>query len=88
MSNLKKNGFKIINLDKKKLEKLNIVELIILSKLENSKSEIKRLIKGNGVKMNNELITDEKLIITERLFKHNYIKLSLGKKRHIKVELN
>ena len=75
-------------IDKKKLEKLNIVELIILSKLENSKSEIKRLIKGNGVKMNNELITDEKLIITEQLFKHNYIKLSLGKKRHIKVELN
>ncbi|MDC1279852.1 tyrosine--tRNA ligase [Pelagibacteraceae bacterium] len=69
-------------------EGLNIIDLIILSKLENSKSEIRRLIKGNGVKINNQSITDEKLVITEDLFKENNIKLSLGKKRHIKVELS
>jgi tyrosyl-tRNA synthetase len=69
-------------------EGLNIIELIILSKLENSKSEIRRLIKGNGVKINNQSITDEKLIITQDLFKDNNIKLSLGKKRHVKVELS
>ncbi|MDA9769321.1 tyrosine--tRNA ligase [Candidatus Pelagibacter sp.] len=68
--------------------KINIIDLIILSKLENSKSEIRRLIKGNGVKINNMVISDEKLIITNDLFKDNLIKLSLGKKRHIKVELN
>ncbi len=75
-------------INKKKLEKLDIIDLVILSKLETSKSEIKRLIKGNGIKINNQLITDEKLIITKELFKDNYIKLSLGKKRHVKVELN
>ena len=69
-------------------KKINIVDLIILSKLENSKSEIRRLIKGNGVKINNQPITDEKLIIIKNLFKDNTIKLSLGKKRHIKVELS
>ena len=68
-------------------EKLNIINLIILSKLETSKSEIRRLIKGNGVKINNKLITDEKLIITTALFKNNFLKLSLGKKRHIKIDL-
>ena len=76
-------------INKKQLaERLNIIDLIILSKLESSKSEIRRLIKGNGVKINNQSITDEKLIITQNLFKDNYIKLSLGKKRHIKVELS
>ena len=68
--------------------KINIIDLIILSKLEVSKSEIRRLIKGNGVKINNQPIIDEKLIITKDLFKDNYIKLSLGKKRHIKVEIS
>ena len=71
------------------LEKnLNIVDLVLLSKLENSKSEVRRLIKGNGVKINNQLIIDEKLIITHDLFRDNNIKLSLGKKRHIKVQLS
>jgi len=69
-------------------EKLTIIDLIILSKLESSKSEIKRLINGNGVKINNQVITNEKLIVTKDLFKNNLIKLSLGKKRHIKVQIN
>ena len=66
-------------------EKITIIDLIILSKLENSKSEIRRLIKGNGVRVNNQVITDEKLIISKQLFQNNLIKLSLGKKRHVKV---
>ena len=65
---------------------LTIIDLIIMSKLETSKSEIKRLIKGKGVKINNKTIDNEKLIISQKLFKENIIKLSLGKKRHIKVE--
>ena len=69
-------------------ENLSIVDLIILSKLEKSKSEIRRLIKGSGVRINNQIINDEKLIINEKLFEDNTIKLSLGKKRHIKVEIN
>ncbi|MDC1159727.1 tyrosine--tRNA ligase [Candidatus Pelagibacter sp.] len=78
-----------ISINKNQLNKnLNIIDLVVLSKLENSKSEIRRLIKGNGIKINNQSITDEKLIITQELFKNNNIKLSLGKKRHIKVELS
>ena len=68
-------------------KKLNILDLIILSKLENSKSEVRRLIKGNAVKINNEVISDEKRTISEEFFKNNFLKLSLGKKRHIKIEL-
>ena len=58
------------------------------SKLENSKSEIKRIIKNRGVKINNLSIDDEKLLVTNKLFNDKKsFKLSLGKKRHLKVEL-
>ncbi len=78
-----------ISINKKQLnEKMSIIDLIILSKLEISKSEIRRLIKSNGIRINNQIIADEKLIITKELFKNNLIKLSLGKKRHLKVELS
>ncbi len=68
-------------------EKMTVIDLIVLSKLESSKSEIRRLIKGNGIRINNKVIVDEKLIVTKDLFQLNLIKLSLGKKKHIKVEL-
>ena len=78
-----------VKIDKKKLkEKFNIIDLIITSNLEKSKSEIRRLIKGNAIKINNNLVKDEKLIIDEKLFEENYLKLSIGKKKHIKIELD
>ena len=78
-----------VNIHSNKIEeKINIVDLVLLSKLENSKSEIRRLIKGNAVKINDDVISDEKFEINKNLFKDNYLKLSLGKKRHIKIELN
>ena len=87
--NLTGSGLPTISIIQKKLsEKINIIDLVVLSKLENSKSEIRRLIKGNCIKINNQVINDEKFIITRELFNENFIKLSLGKKRHIKVKLN
>ena len=77
-----------IKLKKDVNNELNIIDLIILSKLEKSKSEIRRLIKGNAIKLDDQLITDEKLIIFNELFHNGYLKLSIGKKRHIKIELN
>ncbi len=78
-----------ISISKKQLkEKFTVMDLIILSKLEGSKSEIRRLIKGNGIRINNLVIADEKLILTNDLFQNNLIKLSLGKKRHLKVKLS
>ena len=77
-----------IQINKQMLDNnINILDLVILSKLESSKSEIRRLIKGNGIKINSKAISDEKFLITESLFKDSLIKLSLGKKKHIKVEL-
>ena len=63
---------------------VTLIDLIILSKLENSKSEIRRLIKGNGIKINYHSTTKIDYYWKE---KNSSIKLSLGKKRHIKVEI-
>ena len=82
-ANLPAVKIKLEDLDKQ----ISIIELIILSKLESSKSEIRRLFKGNAIKINDKLVEDEKLIISDRLFNENYLKLSIGKKRHIKIEL-
>tara|TARA_B100001057_G_scaffold464355_1_gene519464 strand:+ start:1882 stop:3111 length:1230 start_codon:yes stop_codon:yes gene_type:complete len=68
-------------------QNINIIELILMSKMEKSKSEIRRLIKGNAIKINNEIINDDKFIITEFLFEKKFVKLSIGKKRHLKIEL-
>jgi len=78
-----------IKLSKRDLDKnINIIDLIIFSKLESSKSEIRRLIKGNAIKINNKIVEDEKFIIDQKLFDKNYFKLSIGKKRHLKIQLN
>jgi len=68
-------------------KQISILDLIILSKLEKSKSEIRRLLNGNAIKINDQLINDEKLIVKNDLFNDNYLKLSIGKKRHIKIIL-
>ena len=67
---------------------INIVDLILMSKMENSKSEIRRLIKSNGIRINNKTITDDKFLINEMFNKDNFLKISIGKKRHLKIKLN
>jgi len=67
---------------------ISIVDLILASKFEKSKSEIRRLIKGNAVKLNNEVVKDDNFLINQKLLDKNFIKLSIGKKRHCKIELN
>ena len=77
-----------IGLSKTKLNKnISIIDLVILAKFEKSKSEVRRLIKGKAVKINNQIVEDEKFQITDKIFNDNYLKLSIGKKRHIRIQL-
>ena len=77
-----------IGLSKTKLNKnISIIDLVILAKFEKSKSEVRRLIKGKAVKINNQIVEDEKFQITDKIFNDNYLKLSVGKKRHIRIRL-
>ena len=70
------------------LNGINIIDIVFHSKLTNSKSEIRRMIKNNGLRINNEIITDEKKIINQQSFnKDNNIKISHGKKQHVIVKI-
>ena len=78
-----------IDIQLKDASSINIIDLIIFSKIENSKSEIRRLIKAKGIKINNETVNDEKFLIQKKLFdKDSFLKLSIGKKKHLKIKLS
>ena len=81
-------GLPVIKLSKNKLESKNISDLILETKLESSKSEIKRLIKNNGIKINNFKIKEDLQVSKIDLNKKNFFKLSIGKKKHFKIEIN
>jgi tyrosyl-tRNA synthetase len=54
--------------------------------LANSNGEARRLIKGNGARLNDIIITDEtQLISSKDKNQKNLIKLSAGKKRHVLI---
>ena len=82
------------NIPERKIEKkiiiqgINIIELIFQNNLAQSKSEARRILKNNGVKINDITVNDEKKIVNiEDLQENNFIKLSIGKKNHIKVKV-
>jgi len=73
-----------------------LVDLLVDAKLASSKSEARRLIQGLGVKCDDELVTDEnrKLTANDLALDYkvggsdgNWIKLSVGKKKHALVKI-
>tara|TARA_Y200000002_G_scaffold202578_1_gene167134 strand:+ start:7 stop:1239 length:1233 start_codon:yes stop_codon:yes gene_type:complete len=78
-----------IKFTKKEIESgINLIDLVIASKLLNSKSEVRRTIKNRGIKINNEIVDDEKLIVSKEYFdKENFLKLSHGKKKHVIIKI-
>lgn len=79
----------VIKVKKNSLTKgINILDLVLLTTLANSKGEIRRIIKNNGLKINNEVVTDETKIIDQNNFdQNNNMKVSHGKKQHIIVKI-
>ena len=67
---------------------VNILDLVLQSKLAISKGEVRRMIKNNGLKINNELVTDESKIIDQDNFDNeNNMKVSHGKKQHVILKI-
>ena len=67
---------------------INILDLVLQTKLANSKSEIRRMIKNNGLRINNEIMTDEtKIIDQSNVVENNSLKVSHGKKQHVIVKI-
>ena len=78
-------NIKIKDLNKNDIYLTDLVQKMNFSK---SKSEAKRLIKGGGVKINNQLIKDINLKIKQNIFKEkNTAQISCGKKKFGLIKL-
>jgi tyrosyl-tRNA synthetase len=67
---------------------LGVLNAFVKAGLVASTGEARRQIKSGGVRINDEVITDERRIITEKDFADAGVaKLSLGKKKHILLQL-
>ena len=79
----------LIKLKKNDIAKgINILDLVLLTKLANSKGEIRRMIKNNGLKINNDTINDETKILNQDSFdENNIMKVSHGKKQHVIIKI-
>tara|TARA_Y100001970_G_C14183455_1_gene831150 strand:+ start:526 stop:1767 length:1242 start_codon:yes stop_codon:yes gene_type:complete len=66
---------------------ISFIDLLSSNNIVSSKSEARRAIKGNGLKINDQLIQDEKKIIYNNdLNKNKNIKVSYGKKKHFIIK--
>ncbi len=79
----------IVNIKKEIAKKgVNIIDLVILSKLSTSKSEVRRIIKNRGIRLNNEIVENEKeKILISDFNKDKHAKLSHGKKKHVIIKI-
>jgi len=62
---------------------IKILDLLSSNKIMSSKSEARRAIKSNALKINNEILTEENKIVQLNDFKNEkFLKISFGKKKH------
>jgi len=63
----------------------NVIDVLMLSGIFDSKSETKRLIEQNGVSINGEKVKSIVMIITEDMLEDNALLIQKGKKKFIKM---
>ena len=66
---------------------INILNFLSENKIMSSKSEARRTINNNGIKINNIVVTNEKKIIEKVDFKQKILKISYGKKKHYLIKI-
>tara|TARA_A100001015_G_scaffold320724_1_gene448200 strand:- start:719 stop:1957 length:1239 start_codon:yes stop_codon:yes gene_type:complete len=66
---------------------INILDFVANNKILPSKSEARRAIANKGLKINEFIIEDEKLILKKKDFINGILKFSHGKKKHFLVKI-
>ena len=62
--------------------KLKLIDALRVLDFVKSNGEARRLIKGNGAKINDIVINDENYILSIKDFEDSKVKISSGKKKH------
>ena len=65
-------------------EGVTLIDLFIRLEFAKSKSEVRRLVKGGGARLNGEKVEDAELVVSAATFEGDAkeLKLSSGKKKH------
>ena len=66
---------------------ISLLNLLADNDIVISKSEARRIINNNGVKINDVTVDDEKKIILAKDFRNKILKISCGKKKHFLVKI-
>ena len=62
---------------------LGVLNAFVTAGLVASTSEARRQIKGGALRVNDEAVTDDKMMLTRTALNDGVVKLSMGKKRHV-----
>ena len=77
-----------IKVESSELKKgLDLLDFLNKNKITPSKSEARRVISNKGLRINNDIISDEKKKIKLDDFKNKILKISFGKKKHYIVKI-
>lgn len=84
------SGMPTLQLDADSIEdEVYIYDLIVKMKFASSKTESRKLIRGNGVKLNKEIVRDEmQSLKLKDLIDANETVISVGKKKYFNVKVN
>ena len=63
-----------------------VFELLVMAGFAASNGEARKLIQGNGVRLNDDVVADDKARVTSAQLKDGFAKLSKGKKQHVLVK--
>jgi tyrosyl-tRNA synthetase len=63
--------------------RVRLIDAVVKAELASSNGEARRLIRGGGIKVNDETASDEMRLLTPDDLKDGVVKLSLGRKRHV-----
>tara|TARA_B100001027_G_C16260251_1_gene329028 strand:+ start:8 stop:742 length:735 start_codon:yes stop_codon:yes gene_type:complete len=75
-----------IKVNSEELKKgISLIDLLSLNGVMSSKSEARRAILNNGLKVNDKLVGDVKRTLKSEDFEEKILKISYGKKKHFKV---
>ena len=66
---------------------INVLDIFIECGVAESKGEVRRLIQQNGIRVNDEKITNDKIVINEKFITEKGIILKSGKKKIHRIKI-
>ena len=66
---------------------ISLIDFLSINRIMSSKSEARRAILNNGLKINDKLVEDIKRTLKSEDFEEKILKISYGKKKHFKVKI-